>query len=234
MHGSAEPYVAMLRVPARGPAPEAWLFTLVGCLGMTGLNAAGVGVTINNLKSHDARVGVVWPALVRALLGERRATAAHHRLVTAPLSSGHHYLLADGDVALGVETSGARKATVFRARWAETPGAAFVHTNHCHGAPTEAVSWVAPTSTTRERYAWLTASLAAAQVTGPPDLWRRLGTHDGYPRSVCTHLATAGAPHAMKTCGGLLMELRPRRLHATPGCLHGATPERFPFASEAP
>ncbi len=35
---------------------------------MAGVNSSGVGVTINNLSSTDARIGVIWPALVRKAL----------------------------------------------------------------------------------------------------------------------------------------------------------------------
>jgi len=72
IHGSALPYVAMLRVPEHrtdeGIVPESWVLTITGCVGMAGINTNGVAVTINNLKSLDARVGVLWPALVRKML----------------------------------------------------------------------------------------------------------------------------------------------------------------------
>ncbi|MGF1466908.1 MAG: C45 family autoproteolytic acyltransferase/hydrolase [Sandaracinaceae bacterium] len=230
MHGSAEPFVAMLRVPEVEGAPEAWVFTIAGCVGMTGLNAAGLGVTINNLKSRDARVGVVWPALVRRLLREPSARAARHALVTAPLSSGHHYLLADADEALAIETSGGRKEEVWSTAWAqrgERSPPSFVHTNHALGGSIAEVSWVPETSTTHARYDALCAGLDEAPIAGRGDLWARLGSHDGYPRSVCTHLASPAFPHGMKTCGGLLMELGPRRLWAAAGCLNGVAPEAF-------
>ncbi len=155
MHGSAAPFVLMLHVPAHEDRPEAWLLSITGCLGMAGLNASGVGVTINNLKSHDARVGVVWPALVRRMLAERSAEAAERVLVGAPMSSGHHYLVADAERAYGVETSGVLKHVAFEAEWAKGP-ASYVHTNHCVSDEVGAVSWVSDTSTTRERYDWLT------------------------------------------------------------------------------
>ena len=59
------------------------------------------------------------------------------------------------------------------------------------------------------------------------DLWARLGSHEGHPRGVCTHLATPKSPHAMLTCAGLLMNLRERRIWAAPGCIHGVTPDEF-------
>ncbi len=222
MHGSAAPFVTMLHVPEQEGRPAAWLLSITGCLGMAGMNAAGVGVTINNLRSDDARVGVIWPALVRRMLAEREAEAAKHVLLTAPMSSGHHYLIASATRAYGVETSGVLKSVVFESRWAEDE--AYVHTNHCVGPEVAAVSSIAATSTTRERYAWLTRSIAERPLAGAMDLFTRLGSHEGYPRSVCTHLASEAEPHAMLTCAGVVMDLSAKRLWAAPGCIHGATP----------
>jgi isopenicillin-N N-acyltransferase-like protein len=226
MHGSAAPYVAMIHVPEFEARPEAWMLSIVGCLGMTGMNASGVGVCINNLKSHDARVGVVWPALVRRMLAEREAEAALHVLMTAPMSSGHHYLIASAERAYGVETSGRLKEIVWQSEWSD--GDRYVHTNHCLGSSIEKVSWVSPTSTTRERYEHLVES---APIEDARDLWARLGSHDGYPRSVCTHLATEKDPHGMLTCGAILMDLSERRLWAAAGCIHGVEPNELVWES---
>jgi isopenicillin-N N-acyltransferase-like protein len=140
------------------------LLSIAGCLGMTGMNADGVGVCINNLRSLDARVGVVWSALVRRMLYERHASTAHRVLMRAPMSSGHHYLIADAREAFGVETSGRKKELVFEARFDEDPRASFVHTNHCVGVEVAAVSEVSPVSTTKERYASLCESLVRAPI----------------------------------------------------------------------
>jgi isopenicillin-N N-acyltransferase-like protein len=76
MHATAIPYVMMLHVPASTDGPEAWVFTLTGCLGMTGMSTARVAIGINNLNSNDATLGVVWPAMVRRALHQPTAAAA--------------------------------------------------------------------------------------------------------------------------------------------------------------
>ncbi|GAB4196896.1 MAG: C45 family autoproteolytic acyltransferase/hydolase [Sandaracinaceae bacterium] len=237
MHGSAAPFVTMLHVPTHeatdGRAvPEAWLLSITGCLGMAGMNAAGVGITINNLKSNDARVGLVWPALVRRCLGERTAEGARDIVLGAPLGSGHHYLVADARRAYGIETSGTLAEV-----WAEAdltrPGTGFHHENHCLGTVVAKVSSISPVSTTLARHAFLEASLSAHSIESGEDLWMRLGSHEGFPRSVCTHLASETSPHAMLTCAGLLLDLGRRRVLAHPGCIHGVTPTHYPFASQA-
>lgn len=224
MHGSAEPFVCLLKIPPQRDRPAVVAFSLTGCLALAGMNATGLGVTINNLKSRDAQVGVAWPALVRRMLVERGVPAAKHVLMSAPMSSGHHYLFADARAACGVETSGQRKAVVFEARWADAESAFYAHTNHCLSDEIGAVSWVSETSTSHARYDFITASAAARPIAGAADLWSRLGSHEGYPRSLCTHLATPEAPHAIKTCGAVLMDPSRRTLLATAGCVHEARP----------
>jgi isopenicillin-N N-acyltransferase-like protein len=225
MHGSATPYVAMIHLPERdtasGPAPAVWLMSITGCLGMAGMNAAGVSVGINNLRSLDARLGVVWPALVRRMLRERSAEAANGVLLGARIGSGHHYLSTDATSVIGVETSGVEKRTVFRGE-RDT----WVHTNHCFDPDIAAVSEVVPTSTTFTRLALMQGYL----VETPADaaaVWKLLGSHEGHPRGICTHLATAENPHAVETCCGILADPTNRRLWAAAGCLHDASPEVF-------
>lgn len=227
MHGSAAPFVVMLHVPAWEGRPAAWVLSITGCLGMAGMNAAGVGVTINNLKSGDARVGIVWPALVRRALAEGSAEGARDVVVGAPLGSGHHYLVADARRAYGIETSG-QLVEVWRELDVSKSGGAFHHENHCLGREVAKVSSVASTSTTRERFAFLESSIAARPIESARDLWARLGSHEGHPRGVCTHLATDAAPHAMLTCAGLMMNLRERRIWAAQGCIHQVEPDEMP------
>ena len=65
------------------------MFSLTGCLGLTGMNASRVAIAINNLYSTDATLGVVWPALVRRALQCTNALAARDLILRAPIGSGH-------------------------------------------------------------------------------------------------------------------------------------------------
>lgn len=228
MHGSAGRFVVMLHVPPADGRPEAWLLSIAGCLGMAGMNANGLGVTINNLRSNDARMGLVWPALVRRALAESSAKDARRVVQQAPLGSGHHYLVADARRAIGIETSG-----LLSDAWMELDmthaGVAFHHENHCLGSRVGAVSSISPISTTLERHAWIEESLRKAPILDRADLWARLGSHDGYPRSICTHLASAEHPHAMQTCAGIVMNLTERRIWGVAGCVHDGTPVELRF-----
>jgi isopenicillin-N N-acyltransferase-like protein len=225
MHGSAAPFVIAMHLPSVGEVPEAWMLSIAGCLGMAGMNRAGLGVTINNLKSSDARVGLVWPALVRRVLRETGAAEARDVVTSAPLGSGHHYLVADPEHAYGIETSG-----TLREVWAQADlmdlGNGFHHENHCLGTEVAQVSSISPTSTTLSRYAFMQQQMPPRRAS---DVWSRLTSHDGYPSSVCTHLASEEQPHAMLTCAVLSMQLSRQEIAWHPGCGHEKTPIVLPW-----
>jgi isopenicillin-N N-acyltransferase-like protein len=229
MHATAIPYVMMLYVPERAGRPASWLFTLTGCLGMTGLNRHGLGVAINNLYSTDARIGVIWPALVRRSLYERSAASARDLVLRGPHGSGRHYVVADASTGWGIEVSATRSEVLVDVRVVPADPPTYVHTNHCLSAVVGAYSRVPPTSTTYERYQSLTTSIAERPVVDVPDIWRRLGSQDDYPRSVCTNMSTPENPHGTATCGAIAMELVERRAWAQGGFVHNVDPELFDF-----
>lgn len=223
MHATAIPYVMMLRVPAASGG-DAWLVSLTGCLGMAGMSRGGACVGINNLTSTDARVGVVWSALVRSLLQQDSAAAARDRVLGAPLGSGHHYLVADGDEAFGIETSGVRRELVYAGEQDS-----FVHANHCHHPEVCAVSRVNAASSTHLREEALRGAVDARAIESARDAYDRLGSTEGYPRSVCTNVSTPENPHAAATCAALSIDLRRREMLAVAGLPHNVEPERYGF-----
>lgn len=214
MHGTAEPFVRAIHIRPRSGDDELVCFTLTGCLGMTGLHSSGVAVTINNLSSTDGQVGVVWPALVRALLDAGSARAARDLLLRTRLSSGHHYMLADGRDFFGVETSGKLKVvTQTGAR------AAHLHTNHCFDPVLRRHEAVPKTSTSFRRMELATTLYVQQRPQGARGLWTLLGSHDGYPRSVCSHVDDVGGdPSASRTCGRMVMDLRAGEVLVGRGC----------------
>jgi len=221
MHATAIPYVMILRVPESPDGPAAALLSVTGCLGMAGMNTSRVGIAINNMYSTDATLGVVWPAVVRRALHQRTANAARDVISTSPIGSGHHYFVADRDAAFALEASGTRRKQVF------SGGAVYCHTNHCLDVDVAARSKVPATSTTYDRMRWLQADLERAGVTDLADVWRRLGSEDGWPRSVCTNMATPDAPHGAATCGAIAMNLSTGELWAQQGLVHNVAAERW-------
>lgn len=222
MHATAIPYVMALRVPPRGDAAGAILLTVTGCLGMAGTSTRRVGVAINNLYSTDATLGVVWPALVRhALATGRDARDACRVMEQSPIGSGHHYFFAGDGEAYQLEASGTRR------KGGKVDGRWYCHTNHCLDADIAARSKVPATSTTYERQAWLERELAASPVRDLDDAWRRLGSTDGWPKSICTNMATPEAPHGVATCGAIAMNLRSGEVYIQQGFIHNVAPEKW-------
>jgi isopenicillin-N N-acyltransferase-like protein len=226
MHATAIPYVMVLRVPESEAGPAATLLTVTGCLGMAGMNTARVAIAINNLYSTDATLGVVWPAMVRKALQQTNARAARDVIRTSPIGSGHHYLVADRSAAIALEASGTRRKIVYD-NTLSVAERTYVHTNHSLDADVAARSKVPATSTTYDRMKWLEADLARTPLADLDDAWRRLGSEDGWPRSVCTNMATPESPHGAATCGAIAMNLDTGELYAQQGFIHNVAPEKW-------
>jgi isopenicillin-N N-acyltransferase-like protein len=231
MHATAIPYVMMLGVPATANAPAAWTLTVTGCLGMAGMNAARVAIAINNLYSTDATLGVVWPAVVRRALHEKTARGAYDVIRTSPIGSGHHYFVADAGSAnvadaYALEASGTRRKLVYRhdCEHDHEVAGSYLHTNHCIDGDVAARSKVPDASTTYDRMRHLQA---LPRIANLDDAWRALGNEDGWPRSICTNMATPESPHGAATCGAIAMNLRSGEIWAQQGLVHNVAPEKW-------
>ena len=223
MHASATPYVMMLRV-SDADGGDAWILSLTGCLGMAGLNATGMAIGINNLTSTDAKVGVVWSALIRQALRQTSVAVARDVILGAPLGSGHHYLVCDASEVYSIETSGTHRKVIF-----DGGKDSFVHSNHCLDGEVGACSRVPPKSTSYDRHEAMLALMAKAPVRSAEDAWEYLGSHEGYPRSICTNMATPELPHAAATCAGIAIELAERKVLAVGGFTHAVAPGLYTF-----
>lgn len=218
LHANAEPYVRMLRIAPAGSDHESLCLTLTGCLGVAGVSGRGVAVTINNLSSTDARVGVVWPALVRAMLEQPNARAAYELLLATPLSSGHHYVIADGHDYYGVETSGELKVLTQIG-----PRAAHLHTNHCFDPVLRRREAVPRGSTSFHRLNLATTIYAQARPRDQEGLWSLLHTRDGTPGSLCID-PQPGQPTATATCAVIVMRLHDGWVRVVQGAAHRSPP----------
>lgn len=215
MHGSAEPYALLLKIPSMPPSPKTnaagiptlgstLCFSITGCLGMTGMTSWGTALTINNLNSLDATVGVVWPAMVRHALRQPSAKAMRDDIMNAPIGSGRHYIVADDTDVFGIETSGTKKKVI-----REGGRGPYFHTNHCVDDEMVGTCRILPGSTTLQRYATLGELVKKQQ---PHDL---KGVFDalepvGLPQSQSN-------PHDVATCGALVMDITARDAMACVG-----------------
>jgi isopenicillin-N N-acyltransferase like protein len=109
--------------PSIGPA--VMTFTLNGCVGMIGLNEAGIAVGINNLYTKEGKRGVTWPFVVRKMLAQTDLDAAMEVLETADLAGAHNYLV------MGPDGTGFNVEAVPSLRSVTPLENSYAHTNHC-------------------------------------------------------------------------------------------------------
>jgi isopenicillin-N N-acyltransferase-like protein len=125
MHETATPFVILLH-----GRPEHGLnflaLTIIGCVGMIGMNEAGIAIGINNLMDRQGQVGVTWPFVVRQVLAQDNLADALACITGARLAGAHNYMLMD---ATGRGYNVEAMATRYHVDEIET--GAFVHTNHC-------------------------------------------------------------------------------------------------------
>lgn len=127
MDAYAAPFVAHLSVkPLHATEPAVELFSVTGCLGLSGVNEHGVAVFINNLHCAETSRGLAWPALVRLMLNQKSAGKALAAMKKFKPASGHNYLVCDAKESLNIETTGKRIVVTDKV---VKPGATF-HTNH--------------------------------------------------------------------------------------------------------
>jgi isopenicillin-N N-acyltransferase-like protein len=84
------------------------VMTAAGMIGLTGVNAAGVGVCVNTLPMlHHSGDGLPVAFVMRGVLERASAAEAAAFLERVPHASGQHYALADREGVAGYECSAA-------------------------------------------------------------------------------------------------------------------------------
>ncbi len=125
MHATATPYVVLIHGQPDN-APEFLTFTITGCVGMIGMNSAGLTVGINNLMATDGQIGVTWPFVVRKILQQEDLDNALDCLTSAKLAGAHNYMLMDKS-GKGYEVEAMSTSRYVHKLDDET----ITHTNHC-------------------------------------------------------------------------------------------------------
>lgn len=223
MHPTATPYVILLEIqPESGPALIT--FTLTGCVGMVGMNEAGIAVAINNLLGADGRPGVHWPYVVRRMLAQTTVQDALDVLMQAPLSGAHNYMLMGPAAEGGKGSAGVMQgynveasATVRKVTpLAERARDGFIaHTNHCLTPDLQAVERPRKEISLESSVTRLDqASVFLDQQRGKVDvgaLMRLTRLHEEGSLSICAHAQPA---YDVETSGACLMSPATRELWA--------------------
>lgn len=193
------PYALTLEVHPENSLP-CIVFSLAGCVGMIGMNGAGICVGINNLHARKGVFGVFWPLVVRKILQQNNIEDALQVLRDAPLAGAHNYVLMD------------RKGKAYNVE--QLPGVvverevkgAYAHTNHCLESDAIACERKRPESYKKGsliRHDQANALLAAPQQIGIEDL-ERISRYEE-PGSVYSINQRPGGDVTVATCGACFM-----------------------------
>ena len=204
MHSSAKRYVCCMEVPCEGYDLPAVLFSLVGCIGMMGFHPSGRMIGVNNINTDGAVAGAIWPAVIRGTLMQNSHDSMESHLATAPVTSGHSYLIASTEKGQFWEVMPGLAERVDELQVAND-GYLF-HTNHCLGEQAKLrESSISQNSTTQIRYDLLQKKIGAVRdFDGVYDL---MNDHEGYPKSICSNFQ-ANAQDPSVTCGGAVGDLK--------------------------
>ena len=194
MHDSATPNIIMLRGTPQDK-PNFLVFTTVGCVGMIGMNSAGVAVGINNLGGADGQVGVTWPFVVRKMLEQTSAEDALACITSAKLAGAHNYLIMDkAGEGYSVE---AMPSETHVTKLGDAP---LVHTNHCLYDETRAVQRERPPASQTSSEARLAQGYHLLEKEDVDETDLQALTRD--PKAVCV---TSVPPLHIETCGAAIM-----------------------------
>ncbi len=197
MHSSAKNYVNLIQCPLNDDH-EALVFSLVGCVGMMGVTTKKTFVGVNNINTDNARAALIWPVLVRDLLLKNNYQAIEDSLINAPVTSGHNYLIAGHTEASHWEVTPTVSKKVGYSN--TTNKAVAFHTNHCLDEDIQKLEHkLAVTSTSQDRFKTLEKN--KDKLKNYNDLVSILKSHDGHPKSICSHYES-GAQDPSATCGG--------------------------------
>jgi len=228
MHRSAKNYLCMIEVLGNEHSEPQLILSLVGCVGLMGINSSLRAIGVNNINTFNARAGLIWPLLVRQSLLEKSFDQMRERLVKAPVTSGHNYLIACTEGAEHLEILPDRYESVGLIPKAQTHATSHMifHTNHCLGPEIKKVEdQNSMSSTTFDRYNQAMQSIESfnqlIKDQRVPALFKYqydfLTSHQNFPKSICSHFEN-GAQDPSFTCGGGLFDLQNKVFRFWRGC----------------
>jgi isopenicillin-N N-acyltransferase-like protein len=204
MHRSAKNYMCLIHVPQTETHTAQLVLTLVGCVGLMGVNTHNGLIGVNNINTTNAKTGLIWPVLVRKTLEAKNLGEMRTILLNAPVTSGHNYLISTPEGGEHLEITPSVTEKVSALNQGQVGG--IFHTNHCLGFEIEKLEdKKSMSSTTFNRYKLL--SKKTHKVTDLIDFKNLLTDHDDFPKSICSHFEN-GTQDPSFTCGGGVSDLK--------------------------
>lgn len=214
MHRSAKNYMCLIHIPETETHSAQLVLTLVGCVGLMGVNAHNGLIGVNNINTNNAKTGLIWPLLVRKVLEENSLADMRRTLLHAPVTSGHNYLISSPEGGEHLEVTPSVYEKVSALSKGQVGG--IFHTNHCMGFEIEQLEDKSSmSSTTFNRYNLL--SKKTYKVRDLEDFKNLLTDHDEFPKSICSHFEN-GAQDPSFTCGGGVCDLKAGQYIFWRGC----------------
>lgn len=120
-------YQSLLRVKGTDGKPDALVFSIVGHIGLNGINSSGVGITCNTLAQLNHSIdGLPVTFIVRSILEKKTLDEAVDFLKAVPHASGQNYILSSDSQIRCFECSGSRVVEYIPSTKPQT----LFHTNH--------------------------------------------------------------------------------------------------------
>ncbi len=213
MFAEAEAGVLWLRLAVEGE-PVVFTLAYAGCVGMTGMNSRGVALAVNNLNPADARPGVPWTFINRAILASDNAENAFAAMQRARLCSGHNYVIGDASGAgFSVETTGRKLARI------DPDGATLAHSNHYLDPElAELEKPLDPKGSSPDRVRRMDAILREGRgKINRAFIENALSDHQGEPRSICAHDYEVSSGAKVRSCAGMIMDAGKREAACVKG-----------------
>ena len=207
----------ILKIAPRAGKPALITFTEAGQLAKIGMNAAGIGLVVNNLTSDQPRTGVPWILLTRRILEASHLAQALGYVLNTARAHSINFLIgyADGE-AVGLETSPVEEHILWPAN------GILAHTNH-YLEPGKNFRDLKPLRdphpSTYLRCRRTQKGLTSLQdKIDVPGIQNILKDHMDKPFSVCMHRNPAVEPiQQIITCLSIVMNLSRRQIHYTLG-----------------
>ena len=178
MHGSAKRFVSLIHIPKTKTSHESLVFSLIGCVGMMGINNLQNLIGVNNINTANAQAGLIWPALVRKVLKESNLPGMRQKLIEAPVTSGHNYLISSLEGGEHWEITPKLQEKVGELTQNQVGGV--FHTNHCLGQKVQAEEDRSSiSSTTHGRYELLGKKVP--EINSFEDIKSVLMDHEAIP-----------------------------------------------------
>lgn len=207
----------LLRIEEPG-RPTILTLTEAGILAKIGLNSAGLGVSLNLLRSRTDgyHLGMPIHILLRAILERETVPTTVQLIERVAIGASSCVTLADANGrAVSLELTPTAIGVV-----PPSLDGLLAHTNHCvMSATVEGEAPLDPSSTSLQRLDRASLLLSAQRgMLDIEDLQRLLADHTGEPQCICRHPDPRLHPaERAESVTGVIMDLERRVMHVAPG-----------------